>query len=304
MTHPKVFTIILNWNGKEDTIECLASLQSLNYPNHEIIVVDNGSTDDSVSVLRAQYPDITIIENVRNLGFSEGNNVGLKYAYENDADYFLILNNDTVVDPDVLGALVRIAEKDDCIGFVTGKVYFYDKPNQFQAAGKHSHPIFLVGHQVGWGEIDHGQYDQIKEYEFVDGVFFLVRRQAYEETGGFDPNFFLYWDEADWCVRVRRAGYNIVYTPEAKIWHKFGRSVGGDSSFTWEYYMTRNRIVFLRRHCSRSAFARSMLYITISIPMRWARFVKNRRFDLLWANMRGTGLGILWVLRAGRQATV
>lgn len=301
---PKVFAITLNWNGKDDTIECVASLQRLTYPNYEIVVVDNGSMDGSVSALKARYPDITTIENGQNLGYAEGFNVGLRYAYENGAHYFLILNNDTVVDPDVLKALVRVAESDDQIGFVSGKVYSYEEPDKLETAGRHSHPILLAGQQVGIDEIDQGQHDQTKEYDFVDDVFLLVRRRAYEETGGYDPNFFLYWEETDWCIRVRRAGYKLIYTPEAKIWHKHGKSVGGQRSSTYTYYMTRNQIVFIRRNSSPDTFARAMWYLARSSPRQMARFVKNGRFDLLGAYIRGMSSGILWVLGYGRRATV
>jgi GT2 family glycosyltransferase len=301
---PKVSIITLNWNGKHDTIECVASLRELNYPNYDIVVVDNGSTDGSVPVLRGQYPDVTIIENGRNLGYSEGFNAGLRCAYESGADYLLIVNNDTIVDPDVLNALVRVAETDNRIGFASGKVYSYDEPDKLQTAGRLNHPVLLVEGLVGCGEIDRGQYDQTREYDFLDDIFLLVRREAYERTGGYDPNFFLYYEETDWCVRVRRAGYKLVYTPEAKVWHKHGRSTGGVRGSTFAYYMTRNQIVFMRRNGLHGAFARYMWHLATSIPRRMARFVKRRRFDLLAAYLRGLVSGLLWVMGFGRREAV
>ncbi len=300
---PKVFIITLNWNGKASTKECLNSLKKLKYPNFEVVVVDNGSADGSVSVFRTQFPDTIIIENGRNLGYSEGFNAGLKYAFEHGADYFLILNNDTVVDPDVLKPLVRVAESDERVGFVSGKVYFYEEPNKLQTAGRLNHPILLVHELVGCGEIDRGQYDEMKEYDYLDDIYLLVRRRAYEDTGGYDPNFFIYYEETDWCARVRRAGYKLVYTPEAKVWHKHGMSTGGDRSPLFTYYNARNQIVFIRRNTSSSHFARYLGYLAASSPRRMIRWAKHQRFDLLSAYMRGIGSGILWLFKDGRRGT-
>ena len=296
---PKVFAITLNWNGKDDTIECLASLKTLNYPNYGIVVVDNGSTDGSVSALRAQYPDITIIENGRNLGYAEGFNVGLRYAYENGADYFLIMNNDTVIDPHALTELVKVAETRPDIGFVSGKVYWYNEPNRLQTAGKLSSPDTLVGGHVASGEVDVGQVDEIREYDFVDDVFLLVRRAVYEEVGGYDPNFFLYYEETDWCARVRKAGFKIVYTPHAKIWHK---GLIGEGNFTHSpmryYYLWRNKIVFMRRNASPTQFRRFLVWSLWQEPLvKAARSARHGEFQHAFAFLRAIGSGLLWLCR-------
>ena len=301
---PKVCVITLNWNGRNDTIEWAASLGKLDYPNYSLVVVDNGSSDGSVAALREQYPDITVIENGRNLGYAEGFNVGLKYAYEQGADYFLIMNNDTIAAPGCLTALVQVAETDPCIGFVSGKVYYYQDPNRLQTAGRLNHPILLVQDLVGRDEIDTGQYDEVKEYDFLDDIFLLVRRQAYEDTGGYDANFFLYYEETDWCARVRRAGYKLVYTPEAKIWHKHGMSTGGVKSPTFVYYNARNQIVFMRRNSSSSHFARYLGYLATSSPRRMLGWVKRRRFSLLSAYVRGVGSGVQWLIKDGRRGSI
>jgi len=134
---PRVFIITLNWNGKDDTLECLASLRKLDYPNYVIVVIDNGSIDGSVAAIRAQFPEVTIIENKENLGYAKGFNTGLQYGYEKGADYFLIPNNDTVVDSQTVSWLVKTAHGHDKIGFVTGKVYWYTKPETVLAQGKY-----------------------------------------------------------------------------------------------------------------------------------------------------------------------
>jgi GT2 family glycosyltransferase len=297
MRYPSVGVMTLNWNGKDDTIECVESLQGLTYPNYEIIVIDNGSTDGSVSAFRERFPGITIIENGRNLGYAEGFNAGMQYAAEKGFDYFLILNNDTVIDPNALHELVKVAETDSSIGFVSGKVYLYDEPNRLQIAGRLNHPILLVGDAVGSGELDHGQYDEMREYDFLDDIYWLVRREAFEKTGGYDPNFFLYYEEADWCVRARKAGYGLVYAPRAKLWHKDMGSQGGKIGPTFVYNYTRNEILFIWRNAPKNVFSQYARQLFGSAPRRLARYVKHRQFSLLAAYLRALASGILWVLR-------
>lgn len=298
---PKVSVITLNWNGRDDTLECLASLAELEYPNFEVIVVDNGSADGSVPAFRALHPEVTVIENGKNLGYAEGMNAGLRHAYARGAEYLLILNNDTTVHPSLLSELVRVAETDERIGFLSGKVYFHAEPNRLQTAGRRAHPLLLVHELVGWGEIDHGQYDQLQEYDYLDDIFLLVRRRAYEVTGGYDPNFFLYYEETDWCARVRRAGFRLVYVPTARVWHKHGRSTGGDRGRNFVYYMARNQIVFIRRHSSGGHWARYLCYLGTSSPRRIVRWLRERRPDLAGAYLHGVASGLLWVLGFGRR---
>ena len=295
--YPKVFINTLNWNGKKDTLECVSSLKKITYPNYEIVIIDNGSHDGSVEAFRAAHPDVTILENGANLGYSLGFNAGLKYSYEHGADYVLVLNNDTVVDPKVIDALVEVAESDARVGFVSGKVYYFDDPTRLQTAGRRNHPIFLVHELVGMGEIDQGQYDEIKDYDYLDDVYVLVSKQAYLDTGGFDANFFLYFEETDWCARIRKAGYRLVYTPHAKIWHKDGRSTGGNQGVNFTYYMARNQILFVRRNAPPGHFRKYLAYIAWRAPRRIAQWLKRGQWNLASAYLRGVGSGLLWVLQ-------
>lgn len=299
---PKVVILTLNWNGRDSTLECVASLKSLVYPNYEIVVVDNGSADGSVPAFRARFPDITIIENGRNLGYAQGFNTGLRFAAEHGADYFLILNNDTVMDKWALKELVRVAEADPQIGFVSGKVYFYDEPSLLQTVGRLDDPVFIVGGHLGYGELDQGQYDAVRECDFVDDVFLLVNSEILEKVGGYDPTFFLMYEETDWCARVRRAGYKIVYTPDAKVWHKGNRDHAGGMSPTHRFYLARNQIPFMRRNASPEQFRRFLLALLCSFKAPYAprqtwRFLKRRQFQLLSAYWRGIGSGLLWLWR-------
>ncbi len=292
---PKVWAITLNWNGREDTLACLASLEGLDYPNYDIVVVDNGSTDGSVAAIRQAFPGVSIVENGENLGYADGFNAGLQFAYERGGDYFLILNNDTVIDPQALTELVRVAEEDESIGFVSGKVYWHNKPDTLQTAGRFNDPMILAGNHVGGGEVDRGQYDTVTDYDFVDDVYLLVRRAVYERVGGYDPNFFLYFEETDWCARVRQAGFRIVYAPKAKIWHK-GNIGGGSTTLSPErhYFLTRNQVIFVARNASPAHLRRYLLWSLRTQAVDAARYVKHGFFKHPIARLRGLASGTWW----------
>jgi len=296
---PSVFAITLNLNGKHDTEECVSALLEMTYPNYEVIVVDNGSGDGSVQYLKKKFKKkISIIACEKNLGYSKGFNSGIRYAMRRGAEYLLILNNDTVIHKDALTELVSIAESDPKIGFVSGKVYHYEKPNVLQTIGKKRHPIYIVKGHVGANELDEGQYDTITDYEFIDDVFLLVRKKVVEQTKGYDENFFLYFEETDWCARVRRAGYRIVYTPYAKIWHKGSMSTGGGMNPTNIFWISRNRYLFIKRNGTtkqwRLFLLKNFFYL---IPRSIFVRVLKAKFSLFVALLKGNLSGLIWVLK-------
>ncbi len=297
MEYPKVCVIMLSYNRKEDTIECIESLRKMTYPHYKILVVENGSSDGSGQAVKDHYPDVELIELKNNVGYAKGFNEGLEYSYNEGADYFLILNNDIVVDPEMLTELVRTAQENEEIGFVSGKVYYYDDPKRIQTVGKQSHAVFLVGDTVGYGEYDEGQYDEKKEYDFIDDVFLLVRREVYERVGGYDENFFFHWEETDWCSRVRRAGYKIVYTPAAKIWHKGLLTTANGMSPTALFYITRNQFLFIRRNAEALQFRKTLLHLFFrEYPLNTARFMKHGKFSYVRAYWRGILSGIFCLM--------
>jgi len=243
---PRVTIIVLNWNGLADTLECLESLASLDYPNYEVVVVDNGSTDGAVSVIRERCPGVTIVENGENLGYAGGNNVGLRHAMAQGADYALLLNNDTVVDPAFLGILVNAAEAEPAVGIAGPTIYYYERPDVIWSAGGAIDWQRGSTWMVGLDEQDKGQFGaEPRPVDFVTGCAMLVRRAVLERAGLLDERFFAYYEEAEWCVRAARAGFQVMHVPMAHIWHKISPAAQADSPLV-HYYMTRNRLLFLK----------------------------------------------------------
>lgn len=261
---PKVSIIILNWNGLEDTVECLESLRKITYPNYEVIVVDNGSKGNDAQALQERSSDYThLIRNDKNYGYTGGNNIAIRYALDNCApDYVLILNNDTVVAPDFLSQMIEAAESDASIGVVGSKVYYHSFPNRIQGAGGRVNMRTGQASHIGIKEVDSGQYDTQREVDYVFGCCLLIKRQVIQRIGLFDESYFSYWDETDYCFRAREAGYKVVYVPEAKIWHKAPLKLkawhktpaGGKASGLYYYYMARNHFKFMRKHAAKAQY--------------------------------------------------
>jgi len=269
MNQPKVSIIILNWNGLEDTTECLESLKQITYSNYKVIVVDNGSQGNDVQVLKERFGDyIHLIENDRNYGYTGGSNIGIRYARSNrSSDYILLLNNDTVVDPEFLTEMVKVAEGDLAIGIAGAKIYYYDNPNQLQDIrgkinlwkGEPASLLQVVATEIRRTEIDKEQYDITREADWIGGCCFLIKKGALENIGLFDESYFCYWEEVDYCLRARRAGYKVIYVPAAKVWHKLGQSTRKAPGFSC-YYGVRNRFYFTKKHATRWQYRCFLVY--------------------------------------------
>lgn len=248
MKEKKVSIIIVNWNGKEFLKDCFDSINQNVYNNYEIIVVDNGSSDGSCDFIKSQYKDVILIKNNDNLGFAEGNNIGIDFALSNRAEYVLLLNNDTVVDPHFIDKLVKVAESDPQVGIVGSMVYFMDNPKKICFAGGRRKWNTQWAH-IGLEEIDEGQYDEVTETEYIYGCALMLKREVIKRVGVFDPDYFTYVEEVDLNYRVQKAGYKIVFVPQSKVWHKIAASnKGGRTSPVRQYYMTRNNLLFLKKN--------------------------------------------------------
>jgi len=288
----KVATVILHYKGAKNTLECLESLEKVNLSketNLEIVVVDNASTDGLPSAIsNFQFPisNLKLIKNEENLGFAEGNNVGIRYALKNGADYVLVLNNDTIVDKGLIEELLKVSRSDSKIGIVAPKIYFApgfefhkdryakkDLGRVFWYAGGAMDWDNIIGHHRGVDGVDHGQYDKTEETSFSSGCCMFIKKEVFGKVGLFDKKYFLYYEDADLSKRVKKAGYKIIYKPSAVIWHKNAGSAGGSGSVLQDYYISRNRLLFGFRYASmRSKIA--LVKESLSVLLRgryWQR---------------------------------
>jgi hypothetical protein len=194
----------------------------LDYPNLEIVVSDNGSTDGTLEEVRAKHPDATILDNGNNLFWAGGNNEGIKYAMANAADYIFLLNNDIVVDPRLVSELVEVGESDPSVGMLGPKIYYHDPGDVIWFAGAEIHLWRGVIKHLGIREKDRGQYDEMKPTDYVTGCALMVKREVVERIGLIDPVYLAYCEDVDWSYRARLAGYKLMYVPTAVLWHKIG----------------------------------------------------------------------------------
>jgi GT2 family glycosyltransferase len=273
---PMVAVILLNWNNAHFTAPCIRSLEKSDYSNAQILVVDNGSADGSPDALRKDFPRITLIRNDKNLGFAAGNNVGIRAALGMGAQYVLILNNDTEVDPELIRELVSMCEADDSIGISSPKMYFMNPPNLIWFAGSRVNLWTGSCKHVGYCETDHGQFDAITEPGFATGCCFLVRADLLKKLGGFEESFFIYSEDADFSLRCRKAGHRIVFNPRAKLWHKESGTMAKNArnehrakpTPLQHYLIARNGIFVVRRHAS-------LIQKVVSYPICTLRVVKR-----------------------------
>jgi GT2 family glycosyltransferase len=283
-TPPLVAIVILNWQNAPDTIECLASVAGLSYQNYQTIVVDNGSKDNSVRAIRAAFPGVNLIALPENLGYAAGNNVGILQAVNSGADYLFVLNNDTLLTPDILQQLVKVAEANPQVGMVGPKMYCYQPKDA----------IFAAGSMIQWwqGDIYHrGMFltdaawndpPQPEPVDFITGCGVLVRRSLIETVGVLDTSYFLNYEDVEWCVRAQGQGFAIWYAPEAVMWHKVSATLG-ESSPANTYYMTRNSLYFFWHHLTTinrwltiSRIIIRTLYTTLTWSVR--KQYRNRRY--------------------------
>jgi len=304
---PKVAIIVLNWNGWKDTIECLESVFRNSYPNYQVVVVDNGPTNDSVERIKAwakgkqevltpesthplyylshppvqksipyieydrktaeagglpkkekslyeKLPDsiphpMVLIQTGDNLGFAGGNNVGMRYTLaKNDFGYIWLLNNDMVIDKAALSFLLKKCRNYNRVGVVGSKVLQYYKPTIIQTAGGGKLlPCIGIEKGIGENEEDKGLWNREIAIDYVSGASFFIRSNVIDCVGLMDDSYFLFWEETDWCERIKRRGWKLAYSWESKVWHKGSSSVKA-KSFIQDYYGSRNGVVFLRRY--------------------------------------------------------
>jgi len=275
---PRVISVILNTNRRDDTLECLASLHEGTYPNHKAIVLDNASNDGSVAAIRAAFPGVEIVELANNLGYAGNNNVGIDAAVAQGADWVFVLNEDTILASDCLAQLIELGESDPKIGVLGPMVYHHGEPTMIQSAGGRIGRFWESFH-LAQNEPDRGQYGTPHPVDWISGCGILVRRAVIEEVGTIDPRYFYFWEETEWCLRAAKAGWRIMHVPLAKMWHK-GVQRDYEPKPLVTYYATRNRLLTLAKHrAPLAAWVVTWVQIVRTI-ISWT--VKSK-----WRHMRG-----------------
>ena len=283
---PLVSVITLNWNTPTVTCELLSSIKGQNtYKNIEVIVVDNASSEDPTQEFISVFPSAKVIRNEKNLGFSGGNNAGIKAA---SGDYLFIVNNDTEFTQGLIESLLNVFERNMDAGIVCPKFHYYFNKGIIEYAGYKPVNIFTGRNaMIGSGEKDNGQYNKLTKTHYAHGGAMMVSKEAIDKVGLMPEQFFLYYEELDWSVRFRKNGYSIYFQPEALIYHKESMTTGKASPLK-TFYLTRNRILFMRRNISFPGLGVFIAYfIFFTIPKNSLAFLFKRQTDHLMSFWKG-----------------
>jgi GT2 family glycosyltransferase len=250
---PSVAIVVLNWNGLADTLACLRSLRDLRYAGRRIVVVDNGSTDGSVAGLRsaATSREFELIETDRNLGYAGGNNVGIRHALKHGADFVLVLNNDTTVDPMLLDELLGAADRHPKAGCFGPWIFYMHDPERLWFARAAWSSRFASFNWPGKNRLASEVPGEAVGTDYVCGAALFFRASVARQIGFLDERFFLVYEESDWCYRARRAGFECLTVPAARVWHKVGTSFGSEDSPLRTYFSTRNKLLWAEKNATR-----------------------------------------------------
>ncbi len=287
--HPLVYVILVNWNRFDDTAECISSLNKLAYSNFRIIVVDNGSSDDSVSRFKRQFPRISLVELKMNLGFAAGCNLGIRDAIRQGAEYVWLLNNDTIVDPGALSAMVGVAKRSEA-GITGSKILYAGRPETIWAMGG----VF----NVNTGDARHIQDEKggpqnDSEKLYLPGCSMLISRSCLEATGFLDESYFHLGEDVDYCLRAAQNGYKLFVCRDAMIWHKVSSSMTSFSPL-YNYYEQRNRLLLMSKyHFARKPIlfvSHFMKRIVVALAMGIRHPFKNTLF--IMQGVRDSSKGI------------
>jgi GT2 family glycosyltransferase len=268
---PAWHAVVLSWNGREDTLGCLESLEKVTHPRLQIVCVDNGSDDGSQQAVRTRFPHVHLIEAGANLGYSGGNNLGIRWALEHDSAWVMLVNNDVTVAPDVVDGFIRAARPHPRAGILAGKVYFAERPRTIWFAGQRvSELLGYSGRPRGHGRTDSARYSQVCETGRAVGALMAVSREAIEAVGLLDDELFAYVEDVDWALRIRRAGMQVLFAPDARAWHRVSASTGGAARSTHTlYYGARNTVTVLERRrplgVLGTVFRRAAILATFSL---------------------------------------
>lgn len=287
MPYPLVYTVILASHRLNDILDCLESISKTNYENNRTILLESRLGVDFLETVKREYPEVQIISLTENHGYAGNNNIGIRAAMDQGADWVLLLNDDTVLDPFCISSMIEAADRDSRVGIAGPMVYHFDEPDVIQSAGGRLGRAWQSIH-MGLNETDHGQYANVRQVEWISGCALLVRCALVKHIGPLDQDYFLYWEEIEWCIRAGRAGWKILHIPYAKLWHKGVRRDYEPSPYV-TYYMTRNYLRTLTKHkapilirvIALAGVFRNL--VSWSVKPRW-RFKREHR-NAMWKGL-------------------
>lgn len=286
--------ITVNYKQPEVTCELLESIRKSDDSGYEVIVVDNGSGDNSEEIIKSSHPEVIYVSSEKNLGFAGGNNLGMQHAC---GEYFLFINNDTEIFPGFLSAMRDTFQKYPDASVVSPKIIFAEEANLIQYAGAKSINLNTGrGKKIGNKEKDIGQYDFVGATELGHGAALMVKRKVVEQVGGMPELYFLYYEEHDWCELIKRNGFKLYYNGLTKILHKESVSVGKANPLK-VFYMNRNRLIYCKRNSRNMAqrIVSLVFYLSISFPKAFIKYLLKGEIKFVSALLKGVFNGLFFV---------
>ncbi len=288
---PRVAAIVLNFNGREITLEAIGSLRRMTYPDFDILHVDNGSTDGSTEAVTEAYPEVRTVGVEENIGPAGGLNLGMRAAFDAGYDYLLFLNNDIEAAPEMLTELVRVAESSPEIACVGPKTYYYADRARLWSAGGILRFRESATRERGMGEMDRGQYERVEEVDYINGCAMLIERGPLEEVGYWDPQFQLAGEDADLCMRLKEKGYRCVYVPTARLWHMVAFTTG-DYVARRTFGTGRSAALFVRRYGRFKDWLSFLAAMGAALPLAFLRELPRGNQGAVWAKAKGVVAGL------------
>jgi GT2 family glycosyltransferase len=295
--YPKVIIIIVNWNGYQDTSDCLRSIAKIDYPNYSIVVIDNGSKGREAEKIKRAFKSISLIKNRTNKGYATANNQGIKFALSKKAEYLLLLNNDTLVKKDFLSLLVKYAEENGFKGILTPKILYY-KSNHIWAMGGRLPMLTSIPRMTGQGKPS-ARYKKIIHCDYASGCALFVPSKTVRKIGLLNPIYFAYYEDTDFSFRAKSRGFDIRVIPESIIWHKVSRSTAPKNlkkiGRAQGYLLARNGLIFGRLNLQGLPKALYFLNQYLTKPFLYLLF-KLEDSKAVYAYLRGLWDGTMFIL--------
>lgn len=286
---PFVIVVILTWNKKEILLECIRSVQALDYSNFKVIVVDNDSKDGTREAVQAFENEIIFLQNDKNLGAIQGKNVGLKKAVELNGDYVFVIDNDLVVEPQALNHMIRLFQSDEKIGLIGAKIYDYVHQDILLSCGSKIDYTQNIVRQYGRGKKDSERFNTIRDVDFLGMGHTMIKREVFHSIGFLDERFLGYGcEDVDFGVQARKSGWRVVYCPDAIVWHRPHSGVGV-YSYNKKYLEARNAILFMKKNARFHQWVKYLFFVLLGFP--YAMIVEGRRGN--WGGVAGKARGLI-----------